>query len=138
ESAHSITSSARPMSGSGMVRPSIDLREGRSQNFRAVRPWVARTECNKEQRGPRFEEIPKTKLQASSASDPETLQSQDTKTARKRLSLRGLEVLHGRLDTGAVARGHRASFQVFQVFKFFKRASKIKALDFCPFALETR
>src|SRR5438445_2143218 len=39
---------------------------------------------------------PKTKLQASSASDPETLQSQVTKTARKRLSLRGLEVLHGR------------------------------------------
>src|SRR5947199_4835967 len=45
----------------------------------------------------RFEGIPKTKLQASSASDPETLQSQVTKTARKRLSLRGLEVLHGRL-----------------------------------------
>src|SRR5204863_3965424 len=45
----------------------------------------------------RFEGIPKTKLQASSASDPETLQSQGTKTARKRLSLRGLEVLHGRL-----------------------------------------
>src|SRR5213079_269115 len=44
----------------------------------------------------RFEGIPKTKLQASSASDPETLQSQVTKTARKRLSLRGLEVLHGR------------------------------------------
>src|SRR5438552_7243728 len=40
----------------------------------------------------------KTKLQASSASDPETLQSQVTKTARKRLSLRGLEVLHGRLN----------------------------------------
>src|SRR5947207_6962180 len=47
----------------------------------------------------RFEGIPKTKLQASSASDPETLQSQVTKTARKRLSLRGLEVLHGRLDS---------------------------------------
>src|SRR5947199_2941763 len=46
----------------------------------------------------RFEGIPKTKLQASSASDPETLQSQVTKTARKRLSLRGLEVLHGRLS----------------------------------------
>src|SRR5437762_13272624 len=48
-------------------------------------------------RASRFEGIPKTKLQASSASDPETLQSQVTKTARKRLSLRGLEVLHGRL-----------------------------------------
>src|SRR5437773_4873255 len=47
----------------------------------------------------RFEGIPKTKLQASSASDPETLQSQVTKTVRKRLSLRGLEVLHGRLFT---------------------------------------
>src|SRR5438105_11995477 len=49
----------------------------------------------------RFEGIPKTKLQASSALDPETLQSQVTKTARKRLSLRGLEVLHGRLIDGS-------------------------------------
>src|SRR5439155_23132419 len=56
----------------------------------------------------RFEGNPKTKLQASSASDPETLQSQVTKTARKRLSLRGLEVLHGRLDKGVHARLRRA------------------------------
>jgi hypothetical protein len=40
----------------------------------------------------RFVGIPKTKLQASRASDPEILQSQVTKIARKRLSLSGLEV----------------------------------------------
>src|SRR5437773_8686238 len=57
----------------------------------------------------RFEGIPKTKLQASSASDPETLQSQVTKTARKRLSLRGLEVLHGRLTV--VRRAHEVSLR---------------------------
>jgi hypothetical protein len=44
------------------------------------------------------EGIAKTKLQASRASDTETLQSQVTKAARKRLSLSGLEVLHGRLS----------------------------------------
>jgi hypothetical protein len=36
-------------------------------------------------------------LQVSRAADPETLQSQLAKTARKRLSLSGLELLHGRL-----------------------------------------
>src|SRR5262245_55100751 len=50
----------------------------------------------------RFEGIAKTKLQASRASDTETLQSQVTKAAKKRLSLSGLEVLHGRPH-----RGHR-------------------------------
>src|SRR6266542_1317169 len=45
----------------------------------------------------RFEGIAKTKLQVSRAADPETLQSQLAKTARKRLSLSGLELLHGRL-----------------------------------------
>src|SRR5215471_5311121 len=44
----------------------------------------------------RFEGIAKTKLQASRASDTETLQSQVNKAAEKRLSLSGLEVLHGR------------------------------------------
>src|SRR6516165_11109330 len=44
----------------------------------------------------RFEGIAKTKLQASRASDTETLQSQVNKAAQKRLSLSGLEVLHGR------------------------------------------
>src|SRR5262252_360260 len=47
----------------------------------------------------RFEGIAKTKLQASRASDTETLQSQVNKAAEKRLSLSGLEVLHGRLAT---------------------------------------
>src|SRR5262245_28035504 len=47
----------------------------------------------------RFEGIAKTKLQASRASDTETLQSQVNKAAKKRLSLSGLEILHGRLTT---------------------------------------
>jgi hypothetical protein len=38
-------------------------------------------------------------LQVSRAADPETLQSQLAKTARKRLSLSGLELLHGRLGS---------------------------------------
>jgi hypothetical protein len=38
------------------------------------------------------------KLQVSRASDPEILQSQVTRTARKRLSLSGLDVLHGQPD----------------------------------------
>src|SRR5262249_18275333 len=46
----------------------------------------------------RFEGTAKTKLQASRASDTETLQSQVNKAAKKRLSLSGLEVLHGRLS----------------------------------------
>src|SRR5262249_16618973 len=45
----------------------------------------------------RFEGIAKTKLQASRASDTETLQSQATKAGKKRLSLSRLEILHGRL-----------------------------------------
>jgi len=44
----------------------------------------------------RFEGIAKTNLQASRASDTETLQSQVNKAATKRLSLSGLEILHGR------------------------------------------
>src|SRR5215469_11366693 len=46
----------------------------------------------------RFEGIAKTNLQASRASDTETLQSQVNKAGKKRLSLSGLEVLHGRLS----------------------------------------
>src|SRR5262249_44632838 len=46
----------------------------------------------------RFEGIAKTNLQASRASDTETLQSQVNKAAKKRLSLSGLEILHGRLQ----------------------------------------
>src|SRR5258708_2019438 len=48
----------------------------------------------------RFEGIAKTKLQASRVSDTETLQSQVNKAAKKRLSLSGLEILHGRLYRG--------------------------------------
>src|SRR5262249_36064262 len=44
----------------------------------------------------RFEGIAKTNLQASRASDTETLQSQVNNAAKKRLSLSGLEILHGR------------------------------------------
>src|SRR5215471_5097182 len=47
----------------------------------------------------RFEGIAKTNLQASRASDTETLQSQVNKAAEKRLSLSGLEILHGRRTT---------------------------------------
>jgi hypothetical protein len=54
----------------------------------------------------RFEGIAKTKLQASRASDTETLQSQVNKAAKKRLSLSGLEVLHGRLFTHVAGRIH--------------------------------
>jgi hypothetical protein len=44
----------------------------------------------------RFEGIAKTNLQASRVSDTEILQSQVNKAAKKRLSLSGLEILHGR------------------------------------------
>src|SRR5262245_12654900 len=52
----------------------------------------------------RFEGIAKTNLQASRASDTETLQSQVNKAAEKRLSLSGLEILHGRLPRALTAR----------------------------------
>src|SRR5262249_41229023 len=61
-------------------------------------------------RGPshasRFEGIAKMKLQASRASDRETLQSQVTKDAKKGLSLRGLKVRHGRLHNDRGDRGN--------------------------------
>jgi hypothetical protein len=48
-------------------------------------------------------------LQVSRAADPETLQSQLAKTARKRLSLSGLELLHGRQPREAlVVRAHHS------------------------------
>src|SRR5262245_28560747 len=53
----------------------------------------------------RFEGIAKTKLQASRASDTETLQSQVNKAAEKRLSLSGLEILHGRLGISRITSG---------------------------------
>src|ERR1700674_1031548 len=40
--------------------------------------------------------IPKTKLQASRASNPKTLQSKTRPFAEKRLSINGLSVVHGR------------------------------------------
>jgi len=43
-------------------------------------------------------------LQASRASDAETLQSQVNKAAKTRLSLSGLEILHGRLIITAAPR----------------------------------
>src|SRR5262249_1635577 len=52
----------------------------------------------------RFEGIAKTKLQASRASDTETLQSQVNKAAKKRLSLSGLEILHERLGSADARR----------------------------------
>src|SRR5262245_50522918 len=56
----------------------------------------------------RFEGIAKTKLQASTASDTGTLQSQVNKAGKKRFSLSGLEILYGRLRlprSRAYARG---------------------------------
>jgi len=48
----------------------------------------------------RFEGIAKTNLQASRASDTETLQSQVNKAATKRLSLSGLEILLATISIG--------------------------------------
>jgi hypothetical protein len=45
----------------------------------------------------RFEEIFKTELQASAASSANTLRSQNRQRAKIRLSLNGLQVVHGRL-----------------------------------------
>jgi hypothetical protein len=60
----------------------------------------------------RFEGIAKTKLQASRAPDTETLQSQVNKAAEKRLSLSGLEILHGQLHKSArsIRRAQRPLF----------------------------
>src|SRR5215831_5227738 len=49
----------------------------------------------------RFEGIAKTNLQASRTSDTETLQSQFNKAGKKRISLSGLEILHGRLGSAS-------------------------------------
>jgi hypothetical protein len=50
-------------------------------------------------------------LQASRASDTETLQSQVNKAAKKRLSLSGLEILHGRRNYAA---GSQPIFDIAQ------------------------
>src|SRR5262249_23509102 len=60
--------------------------------FGRIAPSDAATESCFSIRGNRENE-----LQASKASDTETLQSQVNKAAKKRLSLSGLEILHGRL-----------------------------------------
>src|SRR5262245_30528226 len=61
--------------------------------FGRIAPSDAATESCFSIRGNRENE-----LQASKASDTETLQSQVNKAAKKRLSLSGLEILHGRQD----------------------------------------
>src|SRR5262245_13388417 len=60
--------------------------------FGRIAPSDAATESCFSIRGNRENE-----LQAAKASDTETLQSQVNKAAKKRLSLSGLEILHGRL-----------------------------------------
>src|SRR2546430_12323487 len=65
----------------------------------------------------RFEGIAKTNLQASRASDTETLQSQVNKAAKKRLSLSGLEILHGRLSG---SRAHPCRCRLFRVYDITK------------------
>jgi hypothetical protein len=52
----------------------------------------------------RFEEIFKTKLQASVASAAKTLQSQNRLRAKIRLFFNGLQVVHGRLNRNSFAR----------------------------------
>jgi hypothetical protein len=50
-------------------------------------------------------------LQASRASNTETLQSRVNKAAKKRLSLSGLEILHGRLErSGLTVPGYAALY----------------------------
>src|SRR6516162_3209570 len=52
----------------------------------------------------RFEGILKMKLQASDASAPEGLQSQNLSRPENRLSVNGLAIVHGRLRTAAKSR----------------------------------
>ena len=61
----------------------------------------------------RFEGIAKTNLQASRASDTEILQSQVNKAAKKRLSLNGLEILHGRLRSEPIVCTPEDAFRCF-------------------------
>src|SRR5262249_29409110 len=68
--------------------------------FGRIAPSDAATESCFSIRGNRENE-----LQASKGSDTETLQSQVNKAAKKRLSLSGLEILHGRLLKAFVDRG---------------------------------
>src|SRR5438132_5344187 len=63
----------------------------------------------------RFEGIAKTNLQASRTSDTETLQSQVNKAAKKRLSLSGLEILHGRLFCVAGVFGTHTSRRLWRL-----------------------
>src|SRR5262249_11616190 len=75
----------------------------------------------------RFEGIAKTKLQASRASDTETLQSQVNKAAKKRLSLSGLEILHGRLLRQA------ASFDIHQTDTGPANFMDVELIPLCGF-----
>src|SRR5262249_73780 len=74
--------------GRGTDHPTLSSRASSAASFPPMR---------RPNHASRFEGIAKTKLQASRASDTETLQSQVNKAAEKRLSLSGLEILHGRL-----------------------------------------
>src|SRR5262249_54071420 len=73
----------------------------------------------------RFEGIAKTNLQASRASDTETLQSQVNKAAKKRLSLSGLEILHGRLISEVSrGRGHTL-YTILPTSRFLARRADL-------------
>src|SRR5262249_17769316 len=72
----------------------------------------------------RFEGIAKTNLQASRASDTQTLQSQVSKAGKKRLSLSGLEILHGRLAKLLKAKHQRAD-----AIQAYQRVIEIDPLD---------
>src|SRR2546421_13105591 len=73
----------------------------------------------------RFEGIAKTNLQASRASDTEILQSQVNKAAKKRLSLNGLEILHGRRSNVVVRGRSKRCPCFFHVLKFDHRKAFI-------------
>jgi hypothetical protein len=75
----------------------------------------------------RFEGIAKTNLQASRASDTETLQSQVNKAAKKRLSLSGLEILHGRPTT--LARQKAPAAKIAKSLKRTLGATRKKASE---------
>src|SRR4029077_5105260 len=82
----------------------------------------------------RFEGIAKTNLQASRASDTETLQSQVNKAAKKRLSLSELEILHGRLLLlTVVQKMHSGTKLTTELCKSHARsaAAAVLSLRFC-------
>src|SRR5262249_20374098 len=98
----------------GRLMNAVKRRNSKNYNFKFRASSVASPPpMRRPNHASRFEGIAKTNLQASRASDTETLQSQVNKAAKKRLSLSGLEILHGRL-MNAVKRRNSKNYN----FKF--------------------